>query len=59
MRYTYTNYMSYERIRQLRELLNYHNRKYYVDNSPEISDFEFDKLMRVLSTLGLKVEIAR
>ncbi len=51
MRYTYTNYMSYERIRQLRELLNYHNRKYYVDNSPEISDFEFDKLMRELIDL--------
>ena len=40
-----------ERIRQLREQLNYHNRKYYVDNAPEISDFEFDRMMRELQDL--------
>ena len=38
-------------IESLREQLNYHNNKYYVDNSPEISDFEFDALMRRLMEL--------
>lgn len=51
MRHTYIEYMVYERIKQLREQLNYHNRKYYVDNAPEISDFEFDKMMRELQDL--------
>ena len=40
-----------ERIMQLRDRLNYHNRKYYVDNAPEISDFEFDQMMRELQDL--------
>ena len=35
-------------IEALRSNLNYHNHKYYVDNAPEISDFEFDTLMRQL-----------
>ena len=35
-----------ERIRELRTQLNDHNRKYYVENAPEISDFEFDRLLR-------------
>ena len=38
-------------IESLREQLNYHNRKYYVDNAPEISDYEFDLLMRQLTDL--------
>ena len=38
-------------IENLREQLNYHNHKYYVENSPEISDFEFDSLMRRLMDL--------
>ena len=38
-------------IESLRELLNYHNHKYYVENSPEITDFEFDTLMRRLMDL--------
>lgn len=42
---------SKRRIEQLRDLLNYHNRKYYVENDPEISDFEFDALMRELQDL--------
>lgn len=50
MRHTYWN-MVKERIIQLREQLNYHNRKYYVDNAPEISDFEFDRMMRELQDL--------
>ena len=40
-----------EQIEALRSNLNYHNHKYYVDNAPEISDFEFDTLMRQLVDL--------
>ena len=38
-------------IESLREQLNYHNHKYYVENSPKITDFEFDTLMRRLMDL--------
>ena len=38
-------------IDNLRERLTYHNHKYYVENSPEISDFEFDEMMRRLMDL--------
>ncbi len=40
-----------QRIEQLRSLLNYHNHRYYVLDSPEISDEEYDELMRELSQL--------
>lgn len=40
-----------KRIIELTELLNYHNRKYYVEDSPEISDIEYDKLLRELEVL--------
>lgn len=40
-----------ERILQLRELITYHRSKYYNDDAPEISDFEFDDLMRELIQL--------
>lgn len=43
--------MVYEKIKELRERLDYHNRRYYVDNAPEISDFEFDAMMRELQDL--------
>ena len=39
------------RIDELTELLNYHSKKYYVEDNPEISDFEYDKLMRELEEL--------
>ncbi|MFZ3063467.1 MAG: hypothetical protein WA148_06985, partial [Actinomycetota bacterium] len=35
-----------KRIRELRDLINYHNYRYYVLDSPEISDAEYDELMR-------------
>ena len=41
----------YDEIVALREALHYHNRKYYVENSPEISDFEFDHMMQHLIEL--------
>ncbi len=40
-----------ERIETLRRQLEYHNHRYYVDNAPEITDFEFDALMRELQEL--------
>ncbi|MEJ8763012.1 NAD-dependent DNA ligase LigA [Phocaeicola sp. HCN-40430] len=43
-----------ERIDQLREELHLHNYNYYVLNAPEISDIEFDKLMRELQDLEAK-----
>lgn len=42
------------RIQELRELLEYHNHRYYVDNAPEISDMEFDRLMHELERLEEK-----
>jgi DNA ligase (NAD+) len=40
-----------DRIIQLREALNLHNYKYYVCGKPEISDYEFDVMMRQLEDL--------
>lgn len=40
-----------ERIEELRRQLELHNYKYYVENAPEISDFEFDTMMRELQEL--------
>jgi DNA ligase (NAD+) len=39
------------RIRELRKLLEYHNRLYYTQATPEISDAEYDKLYRELEDL--------
>ena len=39
------------RMSKLGEELDYHSHKYYVENSPEISDFEFDALLRELQEL--------
>lgn len=39
------------RMLKLSEELDYHSHKYYVENSPEISDFEFDALLRELQEL--------
>lgn len=40
-----------QRIEHLREELNRHNHRYYVLNSPEISDKEFDMMMKELEAL--------
>jgi len=40
-----------QRIEQLRAEINYHNYRYYVLDSPEISDAEYDELMRELKQL--------
>lgn len=40
-----------ERIEDLRRQINHHNYRYYVLDSPEISDSAYDRLMRELSEL--------
>ncbi|MBP3939155.1 MAG: NAD-dependent DNA ligase LigA [Clostridia bacterium] len=42
---------SKKRAEELRDILNYHSHKYYVEDSPEIEDFEYDRLMRELSDI--------
>jgi DNA ligase (NAD+) len=39
------------RIDQLRQLIRYHDRRYYVDAAPEITDLEYDRLLRELREL--------
>ena len=40
-----------QEINKLRDEINRHNHKYYVENSPEISDREFDEMMKRLEAL--------
>ena len=40
-----------ERIKELRETLSYHAKRYYVYDDPEISDFEYDRLYAELVRL--------
>jgi DNA ligase (NAD+) len=40
-----------QRVEKLKGLINYHNYRYYVLDSPEISDAEYDKLMLELKQL--------
>ena len=40
-----------KRMRELERELEHHSYKYYVENAPEISDFEFDALLRELQDL--------
>jgi DNA ligase (NAD+) len=39
------------RIEELREQIRYHNRRYYVEDAPEISDAEYDALYNELESL--------
>lgn len=39
------------RAKELREQLNYHNNKYYVEDDPEISDYEYDMMLRELENI--------
>ncbi len=38
-------------INELRDIINYHSRKYYTEDEPEISDFEYDALMSELKRM--------
>lgn len=41
----------FERIKELRKMLSYHAKRYYVYDDPEISDFEYDRLYAELVRL--------
>ena len=43
-----------QRIEQLRKELHEHNYRYYVQNQPSISDYDFDQLMHELQDLEAK-----
>ncbi len=43
-----------ERVKKLREEIDYHNYRYYILNAPVISDAEYDALMRELKELEAK-----
>lgn len=40
-----------KRLKELKELIEYHANKYYNDDAPEISDFEYDMLMMELKNI--------
>src|SRR5450759_267245 len=40
-----------KRITDLRNIIEYHNKRYYQQDTPEISDAEYDRLMRELQEL--------
>ncbi len=43
-----------KRAIELREIINYHNKKYYENDEPEIEDFEYDRLLHEL--IGIEEE---
>jgi len=40
-----------QEVERLRSEIEYHSRKYYVENNPEISDYEFDRLFSELKRI--------
>lgn len=40
-----------KKIEQLKDQINYHNKKYYEEDSPEIDDYEYDILLRELENM--------
>lgn len=40
-----------QKIEKVRKEITYHEKKYYIDNAPQISDFEFDMLVKELEKL--------
>ncbi len=43
-----------EKINELVETLNYHSRKYYVEDNPEIDDYDYDMMQQELKALEEK-----
>lgn len=43
-----------KRAQELRDKLNYYSKKYYVDDDPEIEDYEYDMLQRELKAIEEK-----
>src|SRR5512138_2997780 len=54
MRELYMTDTAEKRLEELRRKIEYHNYKYYIEDSPEISDLEFDILMKELQELESK-----
>lgn len=40
-----------KRVDELRRLIEYHNRKYYIEDDPQISDFDYDMMLRELTDI--------
>ena len=40
-----------QEIKKLRQIIDHHDRRYYVENKPEVSDHEYDRLMKELEKL--------
>lgn len=40
-----------KRVQELRSLLNYHSKRYYEEDAPEIGDYEYDQMLRELEEL--------
>ena len=45
-----------QKIKELTEKLKYYSRKYYVDDEPEISDYEYDMMFRELTELEEQIK---
>ena len=45
-----------KRLEQLRDTVRYHQKRYYDEDAPEISDEAYDALMEELQTLEVKIE---
>ena len=43
-----------KRAEELRDIINYHNKKYYENDEPEIEDFEYDRLLHELMAIEEK-----
>lgn len=43
-----------KRADELRDIINYHNKKYYENDEPEIEDFEYDRLLHELIAIEEK-----
>ena len=43
-----------DRIKELKDKIEYHNKKYYEEDAPEISDFEYDDMLRELKNLEIQ-----
>ncbi len=45
------NHCVKDKISHLRKTIEYHEKKYYVDNDPQVSDYEFDMFVKELQEL--------
>jgi DNA ligase (NAD+) len=43
-----------KKIEKLRKDINFHNHKYYIENNPVISDYQFDQMLKKLESLELE-----